>query len=212
MANRNYIQRILQRVNLLPATPADEATLLAVKAQTDLLPATPASETTAQQAADEAEYIDGHFHNYERVLGLAAVPNLPIHAADVDRLTPFVVTAGNGVFGAEIQILGTGDTPIRAGCTLFDPRKWSIIDTNNANPYILRIIWGTPAQTVAQAEAAEQLSETTVHQPTANGQNKPAEVFFKKIPSGSQVWAKAMAGGAGRTISFLHVLHEYPAP
>lgn len=159
----------------------------------------------------DAALVEDHLHNYERVLGLAAVPTAT-HFADLDSLTPFVVTAGNGVFGAETQVLGTGDTPIRAGSNYFDPRKWSITDVSNANPYILRVIWGTPAQTVAAAEAAGQFTETTIHQPTANGQNKPQEVFHPRVPSHSQLWIKALAGAPGRTISLLHILHEYPAP
>ena len=110
----------------------------AIKAKTDLIPPAPAQQATAQTAATEAGVVDDHFHNYEQEFGAAAVPNPPIHCADPDSLAPFVISSALGAFGAEVQILGTADTPFRAGMLYFDPREWSIVDVSDATPYIVK--------------------------------------------------------------------------
>lgn len=182
-----------------------------IKGKTDNLPAAPADQATALAAASDAEVAESHFHNYEQAFGVAAVPTAT-HWGDPDSLTPFVATSGNGAFGAETQVLGPADTPFRAGMTYFDPREWSIIDVSKNTPYIVRVIWGTPAQTVAQAETLKQYSAWFVHQLTAAGNNKPQEGRIVRVPAGSQLWVKVKNATNLATMSFGTTIHEYPSP
>lgn len=167
--------------------------------------------TDIQNAANDAEIAESHFHNYEQEFGKAAVPTAT-HFADPDSLTTFQAISGNGVFGAEIQILGSDDTPFRTGMLYFDPREWSIVDVSKNTPYIMRVIWGTPAQTVAQAETLKQYSTWVVHQLTAAGNDKPQEGRIIRLASGSQVWVKTKNITNLATVDFLLTIHEYPSP
>ena len=165
----------------------------------------------SQTAANEAGVVDDHFHNYEQEFGKAAAPTAT-HFADPDSLTTFQAISGNGAFGAACNVLGSADTPFRAGMLYFDPREWSIVDVSDAHPYIVKLIWGTAAQTEAQAEAAMQYSTFVVHQPTANGQNKPQEGrILRRIP-GNQIWIKVKNQTNLATMDFLLTIHEYPSP
>lgn len=157
----------------------------------------------------DSTLLEDHFHNYDTVFGLAAAPNGTVHGGDVERLTPYVVTSGNNAFGTALVLLGTSDTPYRAGSTHFDPRKISIIDVSSANPYIFRMIWGTPSQTAAQAVTAKQYSDVVVHQPTANGQNKPQELTVPRVAAGNILWAEVKSATNLATVSILLIIHEY---
>jgi hypothetical protein len=140
-----------------------------------------------------AEIIDDHFHNYENVFGVAAVPTAT-HFGDLEGLNPFHLVSGAAAFGAAVGLIGTADTPVRPEKILFDPRRVSITDTSSANPYILRIIWGTPAQTPAQAVIAKQYTDQVIQQQTANGQNKPQDIWCVRIPTGYQLWGEVKKG------------------
>lgn len=161
--------------------------------------------------AATADIVDDHFHNYEVVFGAAAVPTAT-HFGDIETLTNFRAISGNGAFGAACNVIGSGDTPVRAGVTYFDPRHISIKDVSDVNPYIVRVIWGTPAQTAAQAIAAMQYTDLVIQQPTANGQNKPQDIWFVRIPTGSQVWVEVKNVTNLATMDFFVMLHEYPSP
>ena len=160
--------------------------------------------------SDGAE-TDQHFHNYETAFGVAAVPTAT-HFADQNRIASFVGTSGNNAFGAAVNVIGPDDTPVRAGMKYFDTREWSIIDVSNANPFIFMVIWGTPLQNEAAAEAAGQFSTCIVHQPTAAGQNKPQEIRLIRVPSKSQIWVKVKNAANLATVNFQVTLHEYPSP
>ena len=163
------------------------------------------------RAIVQATNVDDHFHIYEQAFGAAAVPS-GTHFADPDSLTAFHAISGNDAFGAACNVIGTADTPFRTGGLYFDPREWSIRDVSSANPYVFRVIWGTAAQTAAQAELANQYSTFYIHQPTANGQNKPQEGRMVRVPVGSQVWVKVKSATNLATVDFYLTLHEYPSP
>ena len=169
-----------------------------------------AKQTTLVTTLTTAEVGESHFHNYEQEFGVAAAPS-GVHFGDKDSLSIFQATSGNGVFGAACNVLGTADTPVRVGSLYFDPREWSIVDVSSVNPYIFRAIWGTAAQTPAQAETALQYSTFVIHQPTANGQNKPQEGRMIRIAVGNQVWVKVKSLTNLATVNFLVTIHEYPS-
>lgn len=158
---------------------------------------------------------DDHFHNREYWFGIAAVPTA-VHFADRTRLTPFVARSGAGDFGTdpgdEALVIGSSDTPVRAGSKAFDMRRVSIVDVSTAQLMFLRIIHGTAAQTMAQAEAAGQFTEIAVQQQTAAGQNKPQDIVNERVLVGSQIWVRCKCSVDNATCSFVIGIHEYPAP
>jgi hypothetical protein len=162
------------------------------------------------QSVYEAAIVEDHFHNYEVVWGAAAAPT-GTHFGDVESLNAYHAISGNNAFGAECNVIGTADTPVRAGKVFFDTRRISIKDVSNATPFIVRVIWGTPIQTAAQAELAMQRTDTVVHQPTANGQNKPQDVWNVRVPVGSQIWVKIKNATNLATMDFFMMSHEYPS-
>jgi len=164
-----------------------------------------------QAYPDSADVIDDHFHNYEEVYGVAAAPTAT-HFGDRETLTPYLVTSGNGVFGTETGLLGTSDTPFRVGKTFFDVRRVSVQDVSNANAFILRMTWGTPSQTPAQAVTAMQYSDTVIQQLTANGNNKPQDLWNVRVPVGYQVWAQIKNATNNATVHIFILVHEYPSP
>jgi len=170
--------------------------------------------------AAEAAIMDDHFHNYELVFGLAAAPVGTTHAADIESANPFTITAvaGGGSFGTPVLILGSSDTPTsmgspprQTGQTLFDLRKFWIIALSQTTIYIVRIIWGTPSQSAAQAIAAGQYTETCLQNFVGNCVFE--EFFNVRVPVGNLVWAQCYNAHAvqAATATFLFSLHEYPS-
>jgi hypothetical protein len=159
---------------------------------------------------DKADIIDDHFHNYEEVYGLAAAPTA-FHFGDRESLTPYLLTSGVGVFGAEVGLLGTADTPFRPGMTLYDIRRISVQDTSVATAFIFRLLWKTPAQTVAQAITALQYTDTVIQQLTATGNNKPQDLFNVRVPTGYASYGM-IKNAAVANVHIFALVHEYPSP
>ena len=161
--------------------------------------------------AAEAGIVDDHFHNYEIVFGLAAAPNLPTHAMDVDSTTVFPLIGGSPGFGTPVQIIGTSDTPVRAGDTYIDLRKVTVTALSSAaGPYVLRIIWGIPTQTSAQAITAGQYTSTYLQNFLGNLATQ--EFFNVRVPTGCITWAQIKGPVNAATTSILFAMHEYPSP
>jgi hypothetical protein len=88
----------------------DEADKIDVAAADGLLGV---ADSVAYRVAD----VERHLLNWERWMGLAAVPVGETHRADsiTDNPDPFQADAGNDDWGAWLQILGSSDTPVIAG-------------------------------------------------------------------------------------------------
>ena len=179
-----------------------QSTSLAVKAKTDLIPAGIATDLA------DAAILQYHFHNYQNGFGLAAAPS-GTHGGDLELLTPYVVTSGNGAFGTALLLLGTADTPVRAGNTYFDVSKIIVTAASDATVSWLRMIWGTAVQTSADAITAVQYSDIPVMKASAAGQYLTQDTPNYRIPAGGQVWAQLKNATNNATISFLISMHEY---
>jgi hypothetical protein len=167
-------------------------------------------EGYAAEALINAQTVQDHVHNLNVAFGVAAIPTAT-HFADIERLTPFLVTSGNGTFGAVTNVLGSGDTPVRSGMLFFDAHEIHITAVSVASQWILRFIFGTATQTEAQAEAAMQYTNVIIQQATVTGFSFPQEARLYKIPSGSQLWMKGENATNAATFNFLFQLHEYPS-
>jgi len=180
-----------------------------------------AEETTVQsalseatQAHTEAELIEEHFHNREYWFGKLGVQT-DTNWGDRASLAPYRAISGNNAFGADVsdeaQVIGSADTPVRAGSLTFDMRRIQIIDVSVATVFLLRVIYGTG--TMADAEAAGQYTEIPSLQVAApNGQAKPVDILQERISVGNKVWIRAKNATDNAWIDFLVGLHEYPAP
>jgi hypothetical protein len=152
---------------------------------------------------EEVTEIEEHIHNLERWMGNNG------GNAEEEFLTPFQVASGNGIFGTEVQVLDTGDTPIQTGKAFFDLHRLLITDLSDFELTYLRFIWGTG--TVGEAEAAGQYTTVPVLRlstlPTAGG--VASDILFPHIPVGNKIWVKMKAPTNGATCDFIFGLHEY---
>jgi hypothetical protein len=157
---------------------------------------------------------DEHFHTRERWRGIIAVQTATDWADDV--LTPFVAISGNNDYGAdaddEAQVLGTDDTPVIAGMTMFDMHRFLVVDVDHDTPYKLRVVWGTG--TMAAGIAAGQTSEVMIMFDAANPTESagiPVDLKMPRLRCGiDKVWVQAWNATDDSEISFLVGLHEYP--
>jgi hypothetical protein len=147
--------------------------------------------------------IEEHLHNREKWIGNNGGD------PQEDNLTSFQVASGNGIFGTEVLLLDTGDTPFRTGKTFFDFHRLLITDLSEFETIYLRVIWGTG--TVAEAEAAGQYTTVSVLRlstlPTAGG--FPMDIICPRIAVGTKVWIKMKATTNLSTCDFVFGLHEY---
>ena len=162
----------------------------------------------AATAAREATFADDHNHNRSRVFGLR-VPQTATNWGDPNSLNPYVVQSGNNTWGASVQGLGTGDTPIFSGSLHFDHRRIVVVANSSATLGKLRLIWGSPTQTDVQAIAAGQWSEEPYIRDSAGVQKGEWEFRAEKIPVGWKVWYQYWNSVNLATISFVFGLHEY---
>lgn len=158
-----------------------------------------------------AQELDSHIHNFERWLGVAAVPNGEIHVADsiLTSKTPFVVDAGNDDWGAWVQILGSDDTPQIAGNVKYDAHRINVVDhqTNNST-HAVQIAAGASG---AAALSAGTYTEFVVRTGGGNSRIDPMETKLKRQDASTKLWVRNWAHGVNTsTLSFFAGIHEYP--
>lgn len=156
--------------------------------------------------------IEKHLHNREFWLGAQAVPVGTVNVADdmTDGTTaPFTPDAGNDTWGAWLQIVGSGDTPLQSGKTKYDLHRLLPFDDQEANaPTFIQIAWGNVD--AATALAAGDYSTTAYLTPTNQGASAPVEVLMPRIDVGKMAWIRIMAIGENTmNLSFYIGLHEY---
>lgn len=174
-----------------------------IKAKTDNLPVNTSTELTS--ILEEAEESAEHFHNIERWFGKKAVPNAGVNEMD-NVLTPFQIDSGNNAYGTAICIIGSSNTPVRAGKTLFDLHKLLIVNTERTGEvYKIRLSWGTDEAT---AIAAGNYCTTMIY-PAATLRQTPQEIKMPRIAVGTKVWANCWCANNTGTIDFYLGLHEY---
>lgn len=148
---------------------------------------------------EEVLEIDHHFHNTERVISNGGV-----------NLTPFVATSGNNVYGAEVEILAAGATPIQAGKAYYDFNRIFIVSVDHTSTYRMQVAYGTG--TFAAAMAAGQYTELIYETDNVNQRSTvPYDFRFPHVPSGTKAWWRIWNATNGSQIDAFFVLHEYDA-
>ena len=187
----------------------------AIRAKTDNLPAAPADQTILAAAIqanfDEVHAHDEHFHNREYWFGKSGDQsgnNWGTRAS----LTPYRAISGDGDWGGdaddEAKVLGSDDTPVRVGPTLFDLRRIQVIAASSASVYLIRVIHGTG--TMSEAESAGQYTECSFFRQSPAVRGDPVDLVQEKVAVGQKVWIRAKNATNNATIDFLAGVHEYP--
>ena len=190
-----------------------KATTAAIEADTTKIDDVAANGLTgvSNSLAYRVGEIERHLHNTEKWFGLAAVASGETHVADrlACLIQPFVITAGNNDFGAWVQILGSGDTPVTSGAVKFDGHRVITTDTNSTNPYIVQVVAGESADIAANI-AAELFTEAPYISATNNNDSGITDIMTRRFPVGTKVWARCCCiGSNGSTMDFYFGLHEY---
>ena len=159
----------------------------------------------------QIEEHDQHFHNREYWLGKSADQsgnNWGTRAS----LNPYRAISGNNDFGQdandEAKVIGSDDTPVRAGSTKQDFRRIQVVAVSSNTIYLLRIIQGTG--TMAAAEAAGQYTEIPFFKESPPSKGSPLDLVQERIPVGTKIWVRAKNATDNATIDFLAGVHEYP--
>lgn len=162
---------------------------------------------------EEVFHTEEHLHTKEVWFGKSADQS-GNNWGTVAGLTSFQAISGNGDFGSdaddEAKILGSDDTPVVAGKTLFDLHRILVVTQNQSSPYILRVVWGTgtmaDAITAGQYSLIAVVADSTLEH-IAGG--APFSVLMPQVAAGSKVWVQAKNATDNATIDFLVGLHEY---
>ena len=163
---------------------------------------------SAEQDSYETEK---HVHNHEKWFGVAAAPAGETNIAD--RIGPaiaaFALLSGNDLYGNWVQILGSADTPVAAGMTMFDPHRIQVTTTDSTAQFVIQVVSGESAGRAAKI-AAEDFNEVPYIAATNNADSGIAEVIALRCLSGVKLWARCICIGANaKTINFYFGIHEY---
>lgn len=143
----------------------------------------------------------------ERWFGISADQSGNDWAAD--RLVPFVVASGNGVYGTEIKVLGPDDTPVFVGSTDFIIHRLLIVDVDDDTEYKIRIAYGdsTFAAAIAAAQYTEAMFKFTATIPTETSWI-PVCTDTQQIRIGTKVWVDVKNANDGSEVDFYVGLRE----
>lgn len=171
-------------------------------------------ETSLEGPIEQLVYeTEKHFHNYEQWIGLNGSPSGEVTRADILNNTPspFQLDAGNDTYGAWVQILGSGDTPIITGMNKYDLHELIVVDHEHNNTfYNVQIAIGESADLAGLLTAKTVTNVPFVTPSAPGGQNEPVEFRDRRGTAGQKVWARCWARGQNTgTLDLYFGLHEY---
>lgn len=120
-----------------------------------------------------------------------------------DTLTAFQIDSGNETWGTALCIVGSGDTPIRAGNTLFEICHIAFAEAEQSNFYKIRIAWG---DTYAEAITAGNFSEKMVNPDAVP--SSPIDFHMERVAVGVKVWAACWVDDNTGTLDFFIAIQE----
>jgi hypothetical protein len=174
-----------------------------------------ASSVDLDNLLEEVEVIEQHLHGDERWYGKAVTPAGETHIADLITaytnthiVAPFQLDAGNENWGAWVQLLGSSDTPMEAGKTMFDFHKILITAAEQTlAPTFIQMAVGTSG---AAGLTAKTYTTIGYHTAVNHGSQGAVSFMLKRHTVGTKCWGRTLSIGKNTgTIDFYIGLHEY---
>ena len=162
------------------------------------------------EAARVASVIIEH-HNHTKTRYMGARPGWDgtneVNAASNDSISNFQLDAGNDTWGTAKCILGSSDTPVDAGNTLFDFHEISVHSTEFNERYKIRFAWGTSYNAAIIAGTFTEIEFVAAGNKAEHG---PVELHILRLAAGTKVFAATWCDGKDTgTIDYTFGLHEY---
>ncbi len=161
----------------------------------------------------EVEEVERHLHSKGVCFGKHTSVVAGVNEGEAWSIVPFESTSGtNQDFGAWIPVLGTGDTPFRAGNVKFDPHRMSIADVDSdasKKVHTIQLCWGLVD--AATAYAAGEYSGV-MPTPEKDGKADPVEIQIEDIAAGTKLWLRhrVIGDNGASSMEFYIEAHEYP--
>ena len=167
-------------------------------------------KSTTSRSLEEIIAVFRHFHNPERWFGVAVSPSGITNGGDSDVMAPYVPDAGNDTWGAWVLLLGTADTPILAGSTVFDPHRLFITAAERSTSiHRIQVAWHATSATLALA--AGDYTETMFKPEGAAFTSVPIPIRLPDQDVGITIWMRIWAAGQNTgTLNTFMGVHEYP--
>jgi hypothetical protein len=156
--------------------------------------------------------IEKHFHSSGSWFGAANTPTATHLADRIGTCTdPFELDGGNSsvtpTWGAWVQILGSGDTPARAGQAKFDPHEILIQDAQEDVVYMLQFARGASG---AAGLSAGTYTELVVGVDATKKFKSITKIQTGRATAGDLLWARCIAMDKNTgTLHFFIGIHEY---
>ena len=154
--------------------------------------------------------IERHLHGNERWLGLHGTP-----VGEVTRMqeigsttTPFQMAGGTATWGAWVQVVGSGDTPVEDGMAYFDVHRIEIVAReSNTTTHFIQLACGVDAATALDNGTYTEVIFQSVG---AQARTSPIEIQQRRHAAGTKCWMRVWAVLADTsTVDFYIGLHEY---
>ena len=211
------IPLIKTETDKIPLIKTETDKIPSIKTQTDFLTSTatiPAS-TTVNSIAHRITRIQSWLHGRDRWMGVAAVPDGEIHAADSVSAgaLPFIFTSGavNSTYGPWVLVSGSSDTPRPNMAWLyFMVGNWLCTDTNSTEMWLFQAAVGPDTATRDYLISIGSYSEVAFK--TGSTTNDAVQYYVRTplLPVGIKVWMRALTvGAAGRTFNGYYAIHGY---
>lgn len=169
------------------------------------------NQDAAIKAEQEAFAAEHHNHNMEVWVGRHAT-QAGNNWALPDTLGGFRATAGTAMaWGDTGKIIGSADTPFRAGNKKFDLHRAFLTQTSSDSLYAARIIFGTT--NASAAVAAKQYTVFYFKSDSANPQTSagvPFDLVMMQVDDGTKVWMQIKCVANSATARLFFGYHEYP--
>ena len=154
--------------------------------------------------------IEKHLHSKEVWFGLHSAVVAGVNEGEAWSITPFQSTSGaDGVLGAWVPLLGTGDTPFQVGYAQFDPHRFIIPDLAvgaSLDPHLIQLAWGADGAT--GFAAGDYTGFWAL--PQKAGKADIVSIQCPRITAGTKMFFRhAVVGAAAATLDFYFGLHEY---
>lgn len=178
--------------------------------------------TEIQRFASQAEYFkyiqecaeitEEHMHHITRWYGIRA-PQTATEWASATSLAPYVCISGAGTWGTDLndeaKVFGTGDVLWDNDLTMGDFDEILFTANTSTSLYRFRLVYGSAVQSMADAIAAGQYSETLFIRSNTDNVRVARVVNTQLIGITAQIWGQCMNASNNATLSFLVGVHGY---